>query len=202
MQPINPIGKIVGIALGAAVVAGVGVTVAVSEHATSAPVAQTTPSATPATSAAPATTPVTVSNKPARSSDDREGDDDGGSPATPPVSTPVPTPPPATVPKQTAAAVYKNGTYTATGSYGSPGGQDQITVTVTLANDIITDVSAVSGAGDRTSQRYQNYFLSGYKQYVVGQNIASVHLTVVSGSSLTPIGFNNALTQIKAQAKA
>ncbi|MDR3557969.1 MAG: calcium-binding protein [Candidatus Pacebacteria bacterium] len=121
--------------------------------------------------------------------------------------TPVPTVPastPAIVPKQTTptASVYKDGTYTATGSYMSPGGEDQISVTLTLANDIITNVSAVSGAGDRTSQRYQNAFLSGYKQYVVGKDIANVKLTRVSGSSLTPAGFDNALAQIMAQAKA
>jgi len=54
---------------------------------------------------------------------------------------------------------------------------------------------------NRESQHYQSRFLSGYKQYVVGKNISSVNLTNVSGSSLTPIGFDNALTQIKAQAK-
>jgi hypothetical protein len=84
----------------------------------------------------------------------------------------------------------------------SPGGEDQIKITLTLANDIITSVSVTPAAGDRTSQRYQNAFISGYKQYVVGQNITNVNLTRVSGSSLTPIGFNNALAQIKAQAKA
>ncbi len=84
----------------------------------------------------------------------------------------------------------------------SPGGEDQISVTLTLANDIITGISATEGAGDGTSRRYQNAFLSGYKQYVIGQNIANVNLTRVSGSSLTPIGFDDALAQIKAQAKA
>jgi hypothetical protein len=135
------------------------------------------------------------------------------SPASTPVSTPVNTqiPPartpvvpaatPAIAPKKTAS-VYTDGTYSATGSYMSPGGEDQIKITLTLANDIITSVSVTPAAGDRTSQRYQNAFISGYKQYVVGQNIANVNLTRVSGSSLTPIGFNNALAQIKAQAKA
>ena len=102
----------------------------------------------------------------------------------------------------TSASVYKDGTYSATGSYQSPGGQDQIAVTLTLKNDIITDVTATPEPGDHTSARYQNMFISGYKQYVVGQNIASVHLTKVSGSSLTPAGFDNALAQIEAQAKA
>ena len=116
-------------------------------------------------------------------------------PATNPVTT---TPPPATN-KQYS---YKDGTYTATGAYMSPGGEDQVTVTLTLAHDVITSVNVTPGAQDRTSQRYQDRFISGYKQYVVGKNIASVNVGVVSGSSLTPIGFNDALTQIKAQAKA
>ncbi len=125
-----------------------------------------------------------------------------------PVSTPAPvsnttvaTPPPATIPKQTAS-VYKNGTYTATGTYGSPAGYESISVTVTLANDIITSASVTPLARDRTSLRYQNYFISGYQSYVIGQNIANVNLTYVSGSSLTPAGFNSALSQIMTQAKA
>jgi len=97
---------------------------------------------------------------------------------------------------------YKDGTYTAVGSYMSPGGPDQVTVTVTLANDVITDATVASGAGDRTSARYQQRFISGFKQYVVGQKIQSVNLTNVSGSSLTPVGFNDALAQIKQQARA
>ncbi len=122
-------------------------------------------------------------------------------PAQTPTKTPVVTntPPPATAPKN---YVYKNGTYSANGTYNSPGGQDEIAVTVTLVNDIITDATVTSVVADRTSSRYQNRFITGYKQYVVGKNIASVNLTNVSGSSLTPIGFNNALVQIKSQAKA
>jgi hypothetical protein len=108
-------------------------------------------------------------------------------------STPIDTP------KQTS--VYKNGTYSAIGSYMSPGGYDQIAVTLTLNNDIITSVSVAPQAGDRTSARYQSRFISGYQQYVLGKNIASVNLTVISGSSLTSTGFNDALAQIKSQAK-
>ncbi len=114
-------------------------------------------------------------------------------------SNPVVKTPPVATTKQYAC---KDGTYTATGSYMSPGGEDQVTVTLTIAKDIVTDVSVTPGAQDRTSQRYQQRFIAGYKQYVVGKNIASLNLGVISGSSLTPIGFNAALTQIKAQAKA
>jgi uncharacterized protein with FMN-binding domain len=119
---------------------------------------------------------------------------------TPSVPAPVipPTPPPIDIPK----SVYKDGTYSAIGSYMSPGGYDQIGVSVTLKNDIITGASVTNMGVDRRSQRYQDQFISGYQQYVVGQNIANVFLTKISGASLTPSGFNDALTQIKAQAKA
>jgi uncharacterized protein with FMN-binding domain len=118
-------------------------------------------------------------------------------PAPTPTATPTPV---AEVPKSTS--VYKDGTYSATGSYMSPGGADQIGVTLTLRNDIITAVSVNMEPGDNTSARYQNKFFSGYKQYVLGKNIADVNLTKVSGSSLTPRGFDDALAQIKAQAQA
>ena len=116
------------------------------------------------------------------------------------------TPTPVTVPpvdtKKPVASVYKNGTYSATGSYMSPGGEDQIGVSLTLSNDVITAVSATNMAGDHTSSRYQDRFIAGYKTYVVGKKISDVYLTRVSGSSLTPAGFNDALNQIKAQAQA
>ncbi len=115
---------------------------------------------------------------------------------------------PVVVPKQTQpsstkkSSVYKNGTYSADGSYMTPEGQVSINVTVTLANDIITDANVVSLSGGRTSVRYQDKFISGYKQYVIGKNIADVQLSRVSGSSLTPEGFNNALATIKSQAQS
>jgi uncharacterized protein with FMN-binding domain len=114
-----------------------------------------------------------------------------------PVTTPET---PVTDPKKTS--VYKDGTYTATGTYMSPGGEDKIAITLTIKNDIVTDTSAVEMAGDPTSERFENMFIVGYKQYVVGKNIATLSLTKVSGSSLTPKGFNDALLKIKAQAKA
>jgi uncharacterized protein with FMN-binding domain len=113
---------------------------------------------------------------------------------------------PATTPSTPVASAtpsrYKDGTYTATGSYDSPGGPDQIGVTLTLANGVITSVSVNPMPGDRTSSRYQSKFVSGYQPYVIGKNIDSLHLGVISGSSLTPIGFNDALDKIKAQAKS
>jgi hypothetical protein len=109
----------------------------------------------------------------------------------------------ATIPSDTTKkSVYKDGTYTATGSYMSPGGLDHVGVTLTLKNDVVTGATVTNGAGDNTSKRYETMFISGYKQYVVGKNISAVAVTKVSGSSLTSKGFNNALAQIETQAKA
>lgn len=98
--------------------------------------------------------------------------------------------------------IYKNGTYSATGFYMSPGGGDKLNVTLVIANDLVTDATVTEAAGDNTSVKYQEKFIAGYKQYVIGQKIDSLKLTKVSGASLTPIGFNDALAQIKLKAKA
>ena len=118
-----------------------------------------------------------------------------------PSTLPSSTLPPAIKPKS-SALVYKDGTYTATGSYSTHDGNEQITITLTLTNDIITAISAVKGAHDYTSDRYQNMFISGCKPLVMGKNIATLKLTKVSGSSLTPIGFNDAISQIRTVAKS
>ena len=118
---------------------------------------------------------------------------------------PLATTPPVDVNKKgnvIAVSVYRNGTYTATGSYMSPGGEDQLGVTLTLKDDVITDVSVTLGANDHRSLSFQNIFAENYKQYVVGKNITGLYLNAVSGSSLTPRGFNDALEKIKAQARA
>lgn len=107
---------------------------------------------------------------------------------------------PATDPKL-VAVVYKDGTYIATGSYMSPGGKDTISVELTLIDSRISSISLTPITADDTSREYIGKFTSGYKQYVIGKNIADVKLSKVSGSSLTSVGFNNALSTIKAQAK-
>lgn len=101
----------------------------------------------------------------------------------------------------TPAHPYKDGVYSVTASYDSPGGMDNLGVSLTLKNGIVTDANVTNMANDRTSSRYQDKFISGYKQYVIGKSIDSIHLDAVSGSSLTPIGFNSALDQIKAKAQ-
>lgn len=100
-----------------------------------------------------------------------------------------------------STGTYKDGTYESKGQYVSPAGPEEIDVTVTLKDNVITDAVVVSEATARNSVRFQGKFVDGFKPFVIGKNINEVHLTQVSGSSLTPKGFDDALEKIKAQAK-
>lgn len=101
------------------------------------------------------------------------------------------------------SASYKEGSYTATGSYQSPGGSQEIKVNIKLASDgTISDTSAQGDDKSSDSKFYQSSFISNYKDKVVGKKIDDVSLSHVGASSLTSDGFNNALEDIKNQAKA
>ena len=97
---------------------------------------------------------------------------------------------------------FKDGTYTAIGSYDTPGGPESLTVSVTLKDGKITDTTASASGNDHESQEYQQRFVSGYKELILGKKITDVSLSRVSGSSLTSQGFNRAIQDIENQAKA
>lgn len=99
-----------------------------------------------------------------------------------------------------AASAYQDGQYTATGQYTSPGGQQSVTVNLTLEGGKVVAATVDSGAKDPTSEQFQAGFIKGYKDQVVGKDVDGLQLSKISGSSLTPQGFNDAVEQIKTQA--
>jgi uncharacterized protein with FMN-binding domain len=99
--------------------------------------------------------------------------------------------------ESTDTSEYRDGTYSAIGSYLSPGGQESIELTVTIENGVITDTELVQNATDREARQYQSAFAGGYSELVVGRDVNEVSLSRVAGSSLTSNGFNDALEQIK-----
>lgn len=116
-------------------------------------------------------------------------------------TTPDPAPSDAGSQQDTAPAyAYEDGTYTATGSYTSPGGAESILLTVTIEDDLITSATVVPQAERPASVNWQNTFISGFQPLVLGKSLDEVNLTKVSGSSLTPKGFNDALAKIKVDA--
>ncbi len=101
----------------------------------------------------------------------------------------------------TSTAKYKDGQYDVVGDYVSPGGPEQIEVKVTLKDNVISDAEVTAKAERPMSKQFQQTFIENYKAQVIGKNINEVNLSKVSGSSLTPQGFNDAITKIKTEAK-
>ena len=100
------------------------------------------------------------------------------------------------------SSTYKDGTYNATGSYEAPSGSEDLNVQLTVTHDVVTAATVTPGLDGGESRQYQQRFIAGYKQYVIGRNIEGLSLSHVSGSSLTSGGFNAAVAKIKSLAKA
>jgi uncharacterized protein with FMN-binding domain len=95
---------------------------------------------------------------------------------------------------------YADGTYTESGDYQAPSGSETVEVTLTLADNVITDVEVVGDATDGQAKLHQGEFADGIADVVVGKNIDEISVDKVGGSSLTSGGFNAAVDAIKADA--
>ena len=126
---------------------------------------------------------------------------------TPTPTTPTPTPPgtpvmpPATTPPG-ATKKYKDGTYTAVGSYTNPASREEVTIDLVIKDDKITSSKFTGSPDNPTTVTMQGKFSAGFQAVVVGKSVDEVNLTAVNGSSLAPRGFMDALNKIKTQAKA
>jgi len=97
---------------------------------------------------------------------------------------------------------YADGTYTADGSYQTPETVEQISVTLTLEDGVVTDVEVSGDPQARETEQYQGQFVDGIAEEVVGVSIDELDVSRVAGSSLTSGGFNAAVEEIKDQAAA
>jgi uncharacterized protein with FMN-binding domain len=123
---------------------------------------------------------------------------------TTPEATPAATtaPDPATSDAASGDSTYADGTYTAEGSYATPESVETIVVTVTLQDDVVTAVEVTGDPQKSESAQYQGEFIGGIADVVVGQEIDSLSVSRVAGSSLTSGGFNQAIETIKSEAAA
>lgn len=101
-------------------------------------------------------------------------------------------------PSAREALDYRDGSYTAEGTYGNL--PSKLTVTLTLVRGRIEDVSVRAHASDPTSLDYQRRFAAAVPALVKGKSIADVRIGKLAGSSVTPDGFNAALKRIRDQA--
>ncbi|WP_337003882.1 MULTISPECIES: FMN-binding protein [unclassified Microbacterium] len=99
-----------------------------------------------------------------------------------------------------ATGTYADGTYTAEGSYQTPETVEKISVTLTLADGIVTDVEVTGDPQAPESKQYQGQFIEGIADEVDGKAIDDLNVSRVAGSSLTSGGFNQAVEAIKEQA--
>jgi uncharacterized protein with FMN-binding domain len=95
---------------------------------------------------------------------------------------------------------YADGEYTAEGDYTTPGGQESVTVTVTLEGGVVSTLEVEGSGGSPNTQRYQGEFIENIDAEVVGKNIDDLEVSKVAGSSLTSGGFNSAIETIKSDA--
>jgi hypothetical protein len=100
------------------------------------------------------------------------------------------------------SAAYKDGTYSADGSYSSPDGQEEIAVTLTVKSNVVTSVNVTSVSANGEGERYQQLFFSGISSAVVGKQLGTLSVSAVAGSSLTSNGFNSALETIRSEASS
>ena len=98
------------------------------------------------------------------------------------------------------AAEHATGTWTATGDYRTPGGQESVTVPLTAKGGTVTAVEVTGSGGSPNSQQYQSQCISGISGAVVGRPLATLDVGAVSGSSLTGQGFDAAVDTIRADA--
>lgn len=98
-----------------------------------------------------------------------------------------------------ASDTYRDGTYSATGVYGTANDKS-IDVELTLEDGIITSVEVAGNTDNAISITYQNQFIAAIDAAVVGQPIANLEVDKVGGASATSEAFNDVLEDVRAQA--
>ncbi|HEY8754565.1 MAG TPA: hypothetical protein VIM40_13075 [Arthrobacter sp.] len=108
---------------------------------------------------------------------------------------------PPAAPAHATGGHYKDGTYSADGTYRSPNGAETVGVQLTLASGTVTAVNITQHPSNPNTRKFQGEFAGGIAAQVVGKNIDQLNVGKVAGSSLTSGGFNDAVEKIKAEAQ-
>lgn len=96
---------------------------------------------------------------------------------------------------------YKNGIYSVIVDYSTPDGIEKIGVSLTVQNDMVVGSQFTDLSKDKKSKQYNRLFGQNYVSQVNGKPLDSIMLSNVSGASLTTQAFNNAVDQIRVQAR-
>jgi hypothetical protein len=101
-----------------------------------------------------------------------------------------------------ATADYEDGTYQSQVKYQTPARAEyDMDISLTLVKDIVTDAKVTYSNGAEKDPNAAK-FEAAYKTEVIGKDIDTLNLSRVGGASLTTAAFNNALVNIKTDAKS
>lgn len=115
---------------------------------------------------------------------------------------PEPSPDPVVTEPAVPPRKYADGVYMAEGSYRSPGGNDVIQVELVIESDLVTAVALSEVQVSDVSRYYVGEYAKGIEVEVVGKSLEGLSgPQKLNGSSLTSVGFNEALMKIKAEAE-
>ncbi|HEY0964439.1 MAG TPA: hypothetical protein VGE31_01445 [Candidatus Paceibacterota bacterium] len=138
--------------------------------------------------------PEVVIDTPTATTSDTTGTTDTMS-ATPDAATSAPV-------ATTEANDYKDGTYKTQVTYFTPNRDEYLLdVSLTIKDDVVTDSKIIYSQGAEVDPNPQR-FEKAYRTEIIGKDIDTLNLSRVGGASLTTAAFNNALTEIKADAEA
>lgn len=96
---------------------------------------------------------------------------------------------------------YKDGTYSGSADYNTPAGKENVSLTVKISDGTVVSATPSGIIRDEISKQFYSQYLVGFSDAVVGKKIADLSFGFRNGASLTPMGFNAALAQIKANAQ-
>lgn len=127
----------------------------------------------------------------------------------PPVAAPTPAPQTPTTqattettsPEAMSPVMIADGTYTTKGTYRSPAQTEDVEFTFTVKSGSVEGVELSKGSTIPNSKKYQGLFMEGIKKEIIGKKLSEIGtFDRVNGSSLTPKGFNQAMTSLKQKA--
>ncbi|USN44730.1 MAG: hypothetical protein H6500_02715 [Candidatus Woesearchaeota archaeon] len=103
------------------------------------------------------------------------------------------------VPGTTGEFMIPDGTYTDTGRFMTPAGENEIEITLSVKDGII-ETFEMKGItlNKEASVKYFDQYQEGISSYVIGKPLANLEVPAkISGSSLTSKGVQSALDSIK-----
>lgn len=98
-------------------------------------------------------------------------------------------------------SMYRNGRYTATGHYLTPGGNESIAVSIDVQADTVSSSVIQVEATSPTARQFQEQFRTTIAGRITARPLSDLSVSRVSGASLTSLGFNDALAKIRQEAK-